>query len=716
MPLEGTSPIDGRLIVHPFSGRSLGERAAAGYRTLLNEGHDVEDILVLKRFPGGTGELAGVLADSIGLNREPNVRSVLEHATSLHAHHSPDRSVLSEYERFELLRTVIESWDPTRPYLKRASEQERFGRDVGRVLLVASWGGFGERDADSERHAALMRELEALGDRFDRVLEERSAITQPQLVARGAEALSDPAVRSFVEAEFDAILAVDFEEFGRLERSYLSELSRNAALLCLGERDASIQRIWNEPGSVEDLGRLVGLRIESGREHALTTVDDTAPVARFLATGEGPEERTESTPGASVHRIDADRFEGQLESVANEIERLREAYAYRYDDIAVLLKDSTQPIHQVRDVLRRTGVETASTTVTGLGDDPAVREIHALVRLLEARTTDAANETQEAIDVLEARAGDVDDEVIESVEDESSIRRTIERWIVATDLKARIATEPPVDAVRSFRNVAELLEIAAFFDGADFLPPGYRSFRETLDRAISHVAPDQYTTELSVEEDGVLVDAIRTMKYDSRAVVFLIDVVEGVYPPDNQQLTALFPTDWVKQMSGYPGVTTPDVATVESSFSPIDEVGPDPYDAYYDAIARRQLAVGARAATDRLYFCTARHGPSGMGRRRHQSRYLDLLETHPERRPIALEDDETTHTPTAVAETIVRQPWEALERIERAASLGEEADIRPIKAEFEAIAGVLSNDDVDPRFVDAVHTQIDLANGEIGER
>lgn len=720
MPPDVTSSIDGRLLVSPFSTRSLADRAAEPYRRLLDRGHAVEDVLILQRFPGGTEEFATGLAEAASIDRRPNVRSVLEHATSLQAHHSPDRSVLSEYERFELLRTVIESWEWDEPYFRAAASRDGFGRDVGRTLLVASWGGFGDTDRDDDRHAALIEELRELADRFEAVLEERSAISQPQLVARGVEALRDPSVRSFVEAEFDAVLVVDFEEFGRLERAYLGELARNAELLCLGERDASVQRIWNEAGSVEVLGRRAGVSIDPDRADG----SDRGSIAAYLATGD-PARLPESS-GVSAYRIDAERFEAQLERVANEIERLREADGYRYDDVAVLLKDSTQPIHEARSVLRRAGVETASATVGGLSDDPAVRELHALVRLLESieeadRSIDSVDDRpagrrdDEPADVLAARVGTIDSETIATVDAQPGMRRTLERWALETDLKSRIAREEPIDARTSFGNVAEVFEIAAFFDGADFLPPGYRSFRETLDRAISHVAPDQYATDLSVEENGVLVDAVRTLKHDSRPIVFLLDVVEGVYPPIQQQLTALFPTDWVAQMSGYPGVTTPTPETVESSFSAIGDAEADPYGTYYDGIARRQLAVGARAADDRLYFCTAARGTSGMGRRRHPSRYLELLADRPEVEIEALEDrDGVVHTPTAAAETIVRQPRGALERIERAASLGDDADVRPIREEFEAIAGVLAAQDVDPRFVDAVKTQVDLVNGEIG--
>ncbi|MGM0606069.1 MAG: hypothetical protein ACQETB_10435 [Halobacteriota archaeon] len=707
--------LSGRLRIDRFSAVPLAERAATAYETLLAAGHGVRDVLVLKRFPGDSIEFETELARAVGVQTRPNVRSILDHATAVQAQHSPETTVLSDYERYELLRTVIEGWEWSHPYLQRAAEAESFGRDVGRVLLVSSWGGWGSRSGDDRTFAAILEELQAVYEQFVAALADRSALDQAQLISRGADALSDASVRSFVESEFEAILVVDFEEFGRLERRYLDALSKNADLYCLGERDVSIQRIWNEAGSVDRLGVAAGLTIETEDgppPRPGTHTPDPARIATYLATG--TMDRDPSGTPVTAYRIDAPTFESQLERVANEIEHRRDEHDLEYDDFAVLLRDSNQPIHEARAVLRRAGVATVSATVTGLGGDSAVRELHALLRVLTA-------DDPTGWDVLEARVSDVH-RAVDRADEAHTMRGTLERWIVDTDLKGRIARTDELPAYTSFQNVREVLEVASFFDRADFLAGGYESFLETLNRAISYVAPDRYATDLSVEENGVLVDAIRAAKYESRPVVFLIDVVEDVYPPRSQELTALFPTGWIKGATGYPGVTDPAEETVTETFSAVDRADRDPYDRFYGALARRQLAVGARVGSDSVYFCTSDRGAVALGRRRHPSRFLLGLKQHP---AIELQNAVSTRersaggsTPlyarTSVARDVLCEPWRSLSEIERASSLGETADMRTIRTEFERIAEVVDREHVDPRFVDAVHTQIDMANGEVG--
>ncbi|WP_138004550.1 hypothetical protein [Halalkalirubrum salinum] len=712
----------GRLRIDEFSARSLAARAASAYETLLAEGHDPADILVLKRFPSGTTAFERDLAAELSIPARPNVESVLDHAASIHAYAAPDEQVLSDYERYELLRTVINGWNWSTPYLKRAAEAESFGRDVGRVLLVASWGGFGDRTDDDPTMAAAIEELEAVQTRFREALAERSSLEQAQLVERARDALSTPAVSEFVSALFDAVLVVDFEEFGSLERSYLSALTTDAELYCLGERDASVQRIWNESGSVESIGTAAGLQCVP-TEFDSEALSDPAAIGRWLASGALPDDRDHT-----AYRVAAETFAAELEAIAEEIEALRDQAGYRYEDFAVLLRDINQPVHEARSILRRAGVSTASATVEGLSEDPAIREIHALIRVL-------ASDDAEAMATLEGRTT-VDAALLETIRAEPTIAGAIDRWIVETDLKDRIADEREVDAYGSYRNIREIRDIAAFFDGADFLAGGYQSFLETLERAIQYVAPDQYTTELSVEENGVLVDPIRVAKYDSRSIVFLVDVVEGIYPPDTQTLTRLFPTDWVKRSAAYPGVTTLGPTTVSTSFSAVETPDRNAYDAYYTALSRRQLAVGARVGTDRLYLCTADRGTRSLGRRRHPSRFLRSLEALSQvtmaagytvdaagrsngtrggsDSPSHEQPEITRYTPTGVAAAAIQEPWRSLSAVERAASLGDRADMRTIRERLAAIAELCDREDVEPRFRDAVYTQIDMANGDIG--
>lgn len=714
--------LSGKLRIDPFSAVPLAERVASAYDSLRSEGYSSTDILVLKRFPSGTRQFENELAHALTLETRPNVESVLDHAAAIHAYAAPDTRVLSDYERFELLRTVIDGWNWSHPYLQQAAETESFHRDVGRVLLISSWGGFGDSSSDDPALDAMLQELRAVASQFRTALKDRSTVDQAALIESGTQALSEPSVRSFVSELFDAVLVVDFEEFGELERAYLSALTVDAELYCIGERDASIQRIWNEAGSVVALGEAAGLDCfeNPALDRSEFSVTDPELVSQFLAIGHFPNGYLREQPAATTnptvtaYTLSAATYTEQLEAIANEIEILRDEYGLAYDDFAVLCRDSNQPIHESRSLLRRAGIPTASATVTGLNDDPAVRELVALIDVL-------ATDAETAWDILDARVGGVSQSDLDRIANEPTMSGTIDRWIVDTNLKDRVARAPEIEAYTSYRNIREVRKIATFFDTADFLPGGYDSFRSTLSRAIEYVAPDQYTTDLSVEENGVLVDAIRVAKYDTRPIVFLVDVVEGVYPPATQNLTRLFPTDWVKRSSGYPGVTTPTADTVTESFSSVSDAISDPYDRYYTALARRQLAVGSRVATTRVYFCTAETGNRSFGQHRHPSRFLAALKEHP---AVTIEQgysdpergDESTalHTETGVARDILKEPWRSFAEIERAASLGESADMRSIRSTLEAVTTVLRDEDVDPRFVDAVHTQISYANGEIG--
>jgi len=720
----------GELRVLPFGGGTLPTHVADAYDELQTErGYDLTDILVLKRFPTGIESFTQELVYELDLLSRPNVKTISRHAATVVTEHDPEGRVLSDVERVETLSMVLDgqTWDDD--YFVGASRHDSFDRDVGRVLLAASYsGGFDLPEPPARGpHDALLVELQAVRDRFHDWLEMQGWIERPDVLSRAIEALEEPAVRSTVEREFEAVLAVGFEEYGTVERAYLASLAENAALLCLGEADASIARVWNEPGSVEDLWRRDHADSKSAADRSThTTAHPTIDrsrcerdrssrstpeaVARYFATGDDDALTDIEEP---IYTIDEDTRYDQLATIANEIGYLRSEHGLSYDDIAVLCKDSNGPIGTTRRVLQRAGIPTASATVTGLGGDRAVRELHALA-VYHAPPDPESRER--ARQLLTDRLGGWPASALDAVEEATDISEKLGRWILETDLKRRIAETEPIEARAQFHHVRRLTEIASFVETADFLPNTWEGFRRMLERTITYVASDTYSTAVDVEENGVLVDAVRILKHEQRSAVFLVDVHEGQYP-ESRQLTQLFPRQWVRNMDGYPGVTTPTDEDVRATFRTAVEPIREPYDAYYAELARRQLAIGARAASDRLYFCTSQTTESALGTRQHRSRYLTEIEAHDAVPVVEIgsEDaDRGIYTHGKASTAVLAEPWEQLERVQGAASTGSAYDLKQAEQTFGAIGSLLDSGELDPRFEQAVYAQIDRALGEVG--
>ncbi len=708
MATEG-APLRGDLRVVPFEGGTLTAQVASVYESLLEDGYEMTDILVLKRFPIGIEEFAQALVDDLDLLGRPNIKTISRHASTVVSEHEPTTRVLSDVERIETLSLVLDGHTWTNDYFDAASAHDSFRRDVGRVLLAASYnGGFDIPAADSERgpHTELLTELAGLRETFHDWLATQGWVERPDVLSQAIDALDDDAVRSTIEREFEAVIAVGFEEYGTVEREYLATLSENAALVCLGEAHASIARVWNEPGSVEDLG--AGLAVEPAASRGRSTTPDA--VARYLATDDDAELAGLEAP---IYTISEETLYDQLATIANEIGYLRTEHGLTYDDVAVLVKDSNGPIRTTRQVLQRAGIPTASATVTGLGGDRTVRELHALAAYHAASDPQARDRARR---ILTDRLNGWPEDAMAAVEAEPGVHDKLGRWILETDLKRRIADCDPIEARAQFHHVRRLLDIAAFVETADFLPNTWEGFVRVLERAITYVASDTYSTAVDVEENGVLVDAVRICKHQQRKAVFLVNVHEGQYP-ESKQLTQLFPRQWVTQMPGYPGVTTPTAEAVRATFATAAETVSEPDEAYYAELARRQLAIGVRAASDRCYFCTSRTAESTLGSRRHRSRYLtDLVER--ESVPVveigSEEAERGIYTHGEASTAVLAEPWEQLERIQQAASTGAAYDLQRAERTFGAIQALLDDDEIDPRFEQAVYAQIDRALGEVG--
>lgn len=718
MASDESEALSGDLYTLPFEGGSLGTRTQELFAHLLDE-HDggFRDILVIKRFPSGIDTFTRRLTQELGRVGHPNVKSLNRHARTVLAETTIDYDILADFERIEILAHVLQSHEWESEYFAEASHIESFDPDVGRLLLAATWsGGFPDELSDP-----LLRELQDVQEIFRDKCERLAQgdvdqwLEQAAILQQAYHALEDDYVYDQIKQEFDTVVALEFEEFGPSERRYLARLTRESDLVCIGERHAALARIWNEPGDLENLSD--GLTLNPNPDLVDTTEDGLSThdtVSAFLATG--------STSGVSnddeIYAISEDTFEDQIRTIANEIEYLRTEHGWQYGDFAILFKDSNGPLQETRDILHRVGIPAASATVSGLRDDRAVRELYTVAQYLDHETD--AERTEQARQLLEARITDEYSEdfedLVSTVDSPSSIKSKLETWIVETNLKHRVmATSDEVEIFSQYAHVRDVLDVADFTDRAPFIPNTWRGFRSVFERAAKYVSSDRYSAELHVEEEGVLVDAVRLAKHDRRKTIFIANVVEGEYP-STQRLTTVFPGEWVKDMDDYPGVTNPSRADVHTTYPTAEDDLADEFDAYYAELTRRQLAVGSRAASERLYYCMADRGGTQFRKRRHPSRYLRQLVGATDLEIPVIGDDveRDLYTHGSVSRLVLSQPWDQLSEINQAASVGNRFDVEEAETLFKGIAGLLAEDAVDDRLADAVKTQIDLASGEVG--
>ncbi|WP_135826816.1 PD-(D/E)XK nuclease family protein [Halorussus ruber] len=703
-----TPSLDGTLHVLPFEGGSLADRVAAVFDEALDAVDKPQDVLVLKRLPNGVAEFTADLRERADCSVRPNVQSLPRHAATVLHEAAPDKRLLSYEERIEFLARVLDGYNWS-SYFETASEHDSFGRDVGQLLLDAAWqGGFDLPDQVGE-YDDLLAELADVNDSFHEKLDQRGLVEQADTISRAVEAIDRPGVREQVEREFDAVVVAEFEECVAIDRAYLASLTRNADLYCVAENQASIERVKKEPGGVERLAD--GLTVvdhttsDAARDSVSESERETVgqQFGAFLATGDCDGE-------ATARLVEAATLDQQVEEVANEIEYLRGKHGWEYDDFAVLLRTIGDPMPRVRRILRRSGVPTASAGVNGLEQDLAVRELHALAQY-------HIDDENHAFDLLTARVPDVDDDLIDECVDPRSVAESLKNWIVTTDLKRRIAEETAdIDAREQFRNISRLVSIAEFVDEQDFLESNWYQFAQMLKRAITYDAPYAHTAEVNVAEGGVTVGDTALVKNDSRKAVFLLNVVDAEYPGE-EMLSPLFPTTWITQMEGYPAVTRPTDDEVTDTYATVADVSGDEFERYHDERARRQLAIGARAAEECLYFCTYEQSQGAVGRRQHRSRYLRAVQNHPALTLETVEgagEDRDIHTLGKASTEILSQPWHELEEVQAEASTGGEVELESAEETLAAIQRVLDDsDDVNPRFERAVRTQFDLARGAV---
>ncbi|MDG5819202.1 hypothetical protein [Natronococcus sp. A-GB7] len=693
--------------------------AAAELYAELAARHGDRNVLVLKRHPTGLDRLAETLGTD-DAPRSPRVESLPEHASKAIEAYDPTLDRLEYEERIELISLVIDGASRDIPdYLERAADRDGFARDVGQLLLGATRQRL--RLADLEDPHDCLAFLYAMNDRFHEVLEQRGYVERADVVPRAVSLLEDDAdgVRGRITDSFDAVLAVEFEEFRRLDRQYLAALTGDAELRCLGQRHASVERTGVEPGTVESIAREVGLEVDPLEPDG----GDGSPhraITRFLATGETPTTHGAGEPASEAATGRAERIRTrtareQVRAVAREIQSLRGRHGWSYDEFAVAVP-RIERVPETRRRLREAGIPTATIGTPSLAEDPVVNELYAFVTLQARRERGARSlEDDDSTTRLRARVPEFDRSLLEACSD-SSVSASLERWIERTDLKGRIAREESwVDAREQFASVERVLEIAGFVEETDLVGPDWRGLRRMLRRTIRYDAPYVHAVETRPPTGGVAVCAADDLKYDSREAVFLLDLLDDHYPGDGH-LTRLFPRAWLESMPNYPAVTDPSPETVADTFAPVADPSEvtDPFDAYHAQRSRRRLALATRAARTRLYCCSYERGSGGLRRTHEESRYLQLVADAPGL-TLADADADTARIrgEAAATEALLAQPRGELERVLREASTGGRADLGETEELFEEIALLLADDDLDPVLAEAIRSQFEFAAGEV---
>ncbi|MHC3439677.1 hypothetical protein ACYJ1Y_16695 [Natrialbaceae archaeon A-gly3] len=724
MPSTPNHDLEGRLVVLPELRGDLLSVITEEYAGLA-DAYGPQNVLVLKRHPAGLERVREALASAEvtnGTPLSPRLESLPEHASKVLEEYDPTLDRLAYEERIEIVSTVIAGASQEMPtYLDRAQAQETFVRDVGQLLLEATRQRIHRRDLE-DPHDCL-EFLYAVNDRFHEELEARGFIERADVIPRAVSLLAEDVdgLASRVGDSFDAVLALEFEECRRLDRRYLAALTREAELVCLGERHASVERTRVETGNLEDIAgqrpadsRVTeprddiagGLEVEY-RERGPGDDEATGPphqaVVDLLATG-----RTERE--GSARRIRAGTAREGTRRVATEIETLLDRHGWTYDDVAVAVP-SVDRVPVVRDLLRNAGVPTAEVGTHALESDPAVNELYAVIAY------NCDHDRELARRRLEARVPEFTPDLLEECTG-SRVSRSLERWIVRTDLKGRLVEEETwIDARESFAGIERVLEIARFVESTDVVAADWEGLRRMLARTIEYDAPYVHAVETRPEGGGVAVCPTSELKYDSREAVFLLDLVDTQYPGE-KHLTALFPTAWLEEMPTFPAVTDPTPEAVELTFEPAssDSVAGNPFQAYHAQRARRKLALGARAARSALYLCSYERETGGLGRTREESRYLKRLEGHPgiDLVDVANHSSEgVIHGRSRAIEALLDQPRDELEAVLREANTGGDADLGETEALFEEIALVLEDGDVDDDLAEAVYTSFEFAAGEV---
>ncbi|WP_318571259.1 DNA helicase UvrD [Salinigranum marinum] len=681
---------DGALITVPFGAENIERAVRDEYRRLLDE-HDSEDVLVITGAPTSMDTFRETLDKELPGAVIPYVKSLVVHATDV-LNQTDDRVILSDALRRELLHRFLAEYEWETDYLQRAAEQSSFIEDVGDVMDTISW------QASTPDETPEIRDIAAGLDAFHGWLAEHDHMERGQLISEALSVLKSDSGSDVVDV--DAVLAVEFEEFFPLDRAYLDALARDCDLVCIAEANASIRRTWVESGPVTDHVTF------SEERHTVGTGPSTRPAAtaEYFATESVP---TDPEAGV-VSVLAADSSEEQLADVANEIEDLCGRADWTYDDIAVATKQGGSSVTDAIQSLERSGIPAESTSVTGFGDDPAIRELLAVVRALAAGSTDeAAAETPETSE----HGPTSDPEYLTALADMDGLEAALRRWATESGLKERIADRaPPLDARAQFGNVRRAFRMAAFLEDTAFVEATWPALRETLERAHKY-APKHNQTSATDLDGGVRVDHLQALKNESFRAVFLVNLVDSEYPGD-PWLTRLFPNERAASMPDYPAVTQLDDDAVDATFPTVSTASSRPFARYHAEHARRRLAVGAAAATDRLYCCLYEYEDTALKEQAQASRFLAAA--YRELSWMTEADQPQITSEKAAEEFLLSRVDAAIADVRRATSQDVAITLDDVEADLGEIQDVLDKSGVrGEELRKALRARIEFANGEV---
>ena len=674
---------DGTFVTTQFGAENVKRAARYEYRKLIDK-HDSEDVLVLTGAPTSTDAFRDTLDEVLPGAATPYVTSPVVHATDV-LNQTDDRVILSDALRRELRHRFLADYEWETEYLRQASEQSSFIEDVDRVMDTISWQNI------SPEETPELREITAALDAFHNWLAKHDHIERGQLISEALDVLTGDDYNDIVD--INAVLAVEFEEFFPLDRAYLDALTTDCDLVCIAEDDASVRRAWVETGSITDYVSFS----ESRRASGIQPSTRPAATAAYFA-----EETVVDDPNTgSVSVLAADSGDDQLATIANEIEELIEQEGWSYNDIAVATKQSGSTVTETIESFEGSGIPTESTTITGFGDDPAIRELLAVARHLAADEDDDVPDRGPALNTDRlARVGEMD-----------QLEDAIRWWATDSRLKERIAErETSLDARSQFGNVRRAFRMAAFLDDTRFLDATWESFEEMLERAHEY-ASQQNQTSATELDGGVRVDHLQAIKNTSFKAVFLINLTDSEYPGD-PFLTRLFPTERVASMPDYPGVTDLSDTDVDQTFPTDSTASSRPFVRYHAEHARRCLAVGAGAATERLYCCLYEYEDTALEERAQASRFLTAAYTDLPWVTDAVDPQITSEQ--AAEEFLLSRVDNALSDVRRANSQDVTISLDEVEAELGEIQELLDKSGMrGEELRKALRARVEFANGEV---
>jgi hypothetical protein len=674
---------DGTFVTTQFGAENVKRAARDEYRKLIDK-HDSEDVLVLTGAPTSTDAFRDTLDEVLPGAATPYVTSPVVHATDV-LNQTDDRVVLSDALRRELRHRFLADYEWETEYLRQASEQSSFIEDVDRVMDTISWQNI------SPEETPELREITAALDAFHNWLAEHDHIERGQLIPEALDVLTGDDYNDIVD--INAVLAVEFEEFFPLDRAYLDALTGDCDLVCIAEDDASVRRTWVETGTITDYVSFS----ESQRASGVQPSTRPAATAAYFA-----EETVVDDPNTgSVSVLAADSGDDQLATIANEIEELIEQEGWGYDDIAVATKQSGSTVTETIESFERSGIPTESATITGFGDDPAIRELLAVARHL------AADDDNEVPD----HGLELDTDRLARVGEMDQLEDAIRWWATDSGLKERIAErETSLDARSQFGNVRRAFRMAAFLDDTAFLDATWESFEEMLERAHEYASQQNQTSATDLD-GGVRVDHLQAIKNTSFKAVFLINLTDSEYPGD-PFLTRLFPTERVASMPDYPGVTDLSDTDVDQTFPTDSTASSRPFVRYHAEHARRCLAIGAEAATERLYCCLYEYEDTALEERAQASRFLTAAYTDLPWVTDAADPKITSEQ--AAEEFLLSRVDNALADVRRANSQDVTISLDEVEAELGEIQELLDKSGVrGEELRKALRARVEFANGEV---